>query len=350
MTTKIITEQDVLSALDLVEEPELHASLVNLNMIQNVKVDGDQVSFDLILTTPACPLKKEIEASAREAVLDLGVKDVIINVKAIVPEDPRNKNRESIKIKNILAVASGKGGVGKSTLAVNLAIALGNMGARVGLLDADIYGPNIHTMLGVNHISPPENGKIIPAEAFGIKLISIGLLVDPGQPLIWRGPMLHSAIKQFVMDVQWSELDYLIVDLPPGTGDAQISLSQVIDITAGVIVTLPQKVSVDDARRAANMFKQVSVPVIGVIENMSYLEMPDGSKNAIFGEGGGRSLADELGIPFLGSLPIDPIIREGGDTGKPIVAVFPESTSSKALLEIACKIAAQISQLVSGKE
>jgi ATP-binding protein involved in chromosome partitioning len=342
---KNITDQDVLKALDQVEEPELHASLVSLHMVQNVVVKDNKVSFDLILTTPACPLKKEIEASAREAVMALGVEEVSIQMKSVVREDPRIKNREGLQIKNIVAIASGKGGVGKSTLAVNIAVALGLSGASVGLLDADIYGPNTHTMLGVDRLPPPENGRIIPAEKDGIKLISIGLLADPNQPLIWRGPMLHSAIKQFVMDVAWGELDYLIVDLPPGTGDAQISLSQVIDITAAVIVTLPQSVSVDDARRAANMFKQLSIPVLGVVENMSYLSMPDGTKNAIFGEGGGVRLAGELGVPFLGSIPIDAAIRAGGDEGKPIVGNTRGNESSRLFSELACQIAAGVSQL-----
>jgi ATP-binding protein involved in chromosome partitioning len=340
-----ITIEEVLSALDKVEEPELHDSLVKLHMVQNINIEGDLVSFDLILTTPACPLKKQIEASARQAVMDMGVRDVIINMKSIVPRDVRIKDNENIGISNILAIASGKGGVGKSTIAVNLAIVLGQMGARVGLMDADIYGPNLHTMLGVNQLPTPKDGKIIPAEAHGIKMISIGLMVDPKQPLVWRGPMLHSAIKQFLLEVQWGELDYLIVDLPPGTGDAQISLSQIIKLTAGIIVTLPQKVSVDDARRAAYMFEQVSVPIIGVIENMSYLLMPDGSKNAIFGEGGGMNLANELNVPYLGELPIDPAIRIGGDNGKPITVAIAESASSKVMNEITCRIAAQISML-----
>ena len=340
-----ITEQDVLYALDQVEEPELHASLVSLHMIQNIIVKGDAVSFDLILTTPACPLKSQIEASAREAVMALGIKDVSIQMKSVIREDPRIKNREGLKIKNIIAIASGKGGVGKSTLAVNTAVALGQTGAKVGLLDADIYGPNTHTMLGVDHLPSPENGRIMPAVKNGIKLISIGLLVDPKQPLIWRGPMLHSAIKQFVMDVEWGDLDYLIVDLPPGTGDAQISLSQVIDITAAIIVTLPQNVSVDDARRAANMFKQLNIPLLGVVENMSYLLMPDGSRNAIFGQGGGERLAKELEVPFLGSIPIDPAVREGGDNGKPVIEYNKENGTAQLFLEIACQLAAELSKL-----
>jgi ATP-binding protein involved in chromosome partitioning len=342
---KTITEKDILDALDKVEEPELHASLASLHMIQNIIIDDNQVSFDLILTTPACPLKQQIEASARQAVMDLGVKTVKINLKSVIQEDPRLKNREGLKIKNIVAIASGKGGVGKSTLAVNLAVALSQLGTKVGLMDADIYGPNVHTMLGVDRIPEPKDGRIMPAEKNGIKMISIGLLVDPKQPLVWRGPMLHSAIKQFLLDVEWGELDYLIVDLPPGTGDAQISLSQVIDVTAGVIVTLPQKVSIDDARRAANMFIQLSIPIIGVVENMSYLVMPDGTKNTIFGEGGGRKLAEELAVPLLGELPIDAAIRKGGDSGKPVVEYDKGSESAKTLMDIACQMSAAICKI-----
>ena len=342
---KTITENEVLAALDKVEEPELHDSLVKLHMIQNIKIEEGKIGFDLILTTPACPLKKEIESSARQAVMALGAGEVNINVRSVVPEDTRLKNRENIKIKNIVAIASGKGGVGKSTIAVNLAIALGETGAKVGLMDADIYGPNVHTMLGVNKIPPPRDGKIMPAEAFGLKMISIGLLVDPNQPLVWRGPMLHSAIRQFLMDVDWGELDYLIVDLPPGTGDAQISLSQIVTLTAGVIVTLPQKVSVDDARRAANMFGQLDVPILGVIENMSYLLMPDGTRNHLFGKDGGKKLADELEIPFLGEIPIDPNIRSGGDNGEPIMGVDGDSDSARIINNIACDVASKISLL-----
>jgi ATP-binding protein involved in chromosome partitioning len=343
--TRNITEDDVIKALDQVEEPELHASLVSLHMVQNIVVEEDRVAFDLILTTPACPLKREIEEAARNAVMALGVKEVSIQMKSVIAEDPRIKDRKDLKIKNVIAVASGKGGVGKSTLAVNIAIALSQTGARVGLMDADIYGPNTHTMLGVDKIPSPEKGRIIPAEKYGIKLISIGLLVDPQQPLIWRGPMLHSAIQQFVMDVEWKDLDYLIVDLPPGTGDAQISLSQVIDITAGIIVTLPQKVSVDDARRAARMFEQLSIPIIGVVENMSYLIMPDGDKNRIFGEGGGEKLATEIGVPFLGSIPIDSAIRAGGDSGQPVAQYKKDKDSARMFTDIACQIAAGISRL-----
>lgn len=241
-----------------------------------------------------------------------------------------------------IAVASGKGGVGKSTVAVNLAVALAQRGARVGLLDADIYGPNIPTMMGLETLPPARDNKITPAEAYGVKVISIGFLVKPGQPLIWRGPMLHSAIRQFVQDVNWGEIDYLIVDLPPGTGDASLSVAQTLPLTGGVIVTLPQQVSLDDARRGLEMFRELEVPLFGVVENMSYLELPDGSRMDIFGAGGGERLAREAGIPFIGAVPMDPSVRQGGDSGKPVVISHPESPVTKALSAIADDVLAKI--------
>jgi ATP-binding protein involved in chromosome partitioning len=248
-----------------------------------------------------------------------------------------------LPIRNAIAVASGKGGVGKSTVAVNLAVTLAMKGARVGLLDADIYGPNIPTMMGVDHLPAPKEDRLIPAEAYGVKMMSIGFMVRPGQPLIWRGPMLHTAIRQFLTDVEWGELDYLVIDLPPGTGDAQLSLMQSITLSGGVIVTMPQQVSLDDASRGLAMFNQMKVPVLGVIENMSYLEMPDGTHMDIFGQGGGEALANSFKVPFLGSIPIEPEVRIGGDIGKPIVYTHPESKAAKALVEVTEKLAAQIS-------
>lgn len=241
-----------------------------------------------------------------------------------------------------IAVASGKGGVGKSTVAVNLAVALAQRGARVGLMDADIYGPNIPTMMGLEALPPAQNNKITPAEAYGVKVISIGFLVKPGQPLIWRGPMLHSAINQFVQDVNWGEIDYLVVDLPPGTGDASLSVAQTLPLTGGVIVTLPQQVSLDDARRGLEMFRQLDVPLFGVVENMSYLELPDGSRMDIFGAGGGERLAREAGIPFIGAVPMDPSVRQGGDSGKPVVLAYPDSPVAKALVAVADDVVAKI--------
>jgi ATP-binding protein involved in chromosome partitioning len=237
-----------------------------------------------------------------------------------------------------IAVASGKGGVGKSTVAVNLAVTLARQGKRVGLLDADIYGPNVPTMMGVEAMPEPENEKLIPAEAYDIKIMSIGFMVPPGQPLIWRGPMLHSAIRQFITDVEWGELDYLIVDLPPGTGDAQLSLAQTLTLSGGIIVTLPQQVSLEDARRGLEMFRSMNVPILGVVENMSYLELADGTRMDIFGQGGGRQLAEASGVPFLIEIPMDPEVRQGGDEGKPIVIAKPDSAVSHAFVELVEKL------------
>jgi ATP-binding protein involved in chromosome partitioning len=246
-------------------------------------------------------------------------------------------------IRNAIAVGSGKGGVGKSTVSVNIAVALAQSGARVGLMDADIYGPNIPTMLGVDRLPPPQGQRLIPAQAYGMKMISMGLLVKPGQPLIWRGPMLNSAIRQFLGDVEWGELDYLIVDLPPGTGDASLSLAQALPLSGAVIVTLPQLVSLEDASRGLNMFRTLEVPILGVVENMSYLDLPDGTRMDIFGSGGGEQLAQAAEVNFLGKVPMDQNVRIGGDSGKPILVSYPDSPVAISLREIAQKIAAQVS-------
>ena len=344
MMVESVTRDQVLAALGKVEEPELHRDLVSLNMIENLEIIGDRVSFTIVLTTPACPLKSRIENEARAAVLSLsGVKTVDIKMDSRVPNDGRSRGLMQLPIRNAVAIASGKGGVGKSTVAVNVAVALAEAGARVGLLDADIYGPNIPTMMGVDKLPPPTTEKLIPAEAYCVKLMSIGFLVKPDQPLIWRGPMLHSAIRQFLSDVEWGELDYLIVDLPPGTGDAALSLTQSLPLSGGVIVTLPQQVSLEDARRGMEMFRQLSVPILGVVENMSYLELPDGSRLDIFGTGGGQRLAEEGNVPFLGTIPIDANVRTGGDNGRPVIVEYPKSPVSIALRGIAEVIAAKIS-------
>ena len=342
MTT--ITKEAVLNALSKVQEPELHQDLVTLNMIRELDINGDQVSFTVMLTTPACPLRTQIEKESRQAVMTIeGVKSVSIKMDSDVPNDGRMRGLVNMPIRNAIAVGSGKGGVGKSTVAVNIAVALAKTGARVGLMDADIYGPNTPTMLGVDRLPPPQGPRLIPAEAHGIKMISMGLLVKPGQPLIWRGPMLNSAIRQFLSDVEWGELDYLIVDLPPGTGDAALSLAQALPLSGAVIVTLPQLVSLEDAGRGLNMFRTLEVPILGIIENMSYLELPDGTRMDIFGTGGGERLAQATEANFLGKVPMDQNVRIGGDTGKPIVVSYPESPVAVALTEIAQKIAAQVS-------
>jgi len=344
MTTELVSKEKILEALSQVQEPELHRDLVSLNMIQDLEIKGDVVRFKIILTTPACPLKSKIESDARSAVLSVpGVKRVEINLDSNVPNDGRSRGLMQLPIRNAVAIASGKGGVGKSTVAVNVAVALAQAGARVGLLDADIYGPNIPTMMGVDRLPPPTKEKLIPAEAYGVKIMSIGFLVKPDQPLIWRGPMLHSAIRQFLSDVEWGELDYLIVDLPPGTGDAALSLTQSLPLSGGVIVTLPQQVSLEDARRGMEMFRQLNVPILGVIENMSYLELPDGSRMDIFGTGGGEQLAKEGGVPFLGMIPIDAKVRTGGDSGRPVIVEDPNSPAANSLRGVAEVIAAKIS-------
>lgn len=345
MTNHNYTSQEaVLAALSKVQEPELHKDLVTLNMIRDLKINGNQVSFTVVLTTPACPMRSRIEREAREAVMAVpGVSSVEIQMDANVPSDGRSRGMLDLPIRNAIAVGSGKGGVGKSTVAVNIAVVLAQSGARVGLLDADIYGPNVPTMMGVERLPQPVGQKLVPAEAHGVKLMSIGFLVKPDQPLIWRGPMLHSAIRQFLTDVAWGELDYLIVDLPPGTGDAALSLAQSLPLSGSVIVTLPQQVSLEDARRGLEMFRQLEVNVFGVVENMSYLELPDGTRMDIFGGGGGQKLADAAGIPFIGGIPMDPNVRTGGDNGVPVVISNPDSPVSKALREIAENIAAKVS-------
>jgi ATP-binding protein involved in chromosome partitioning len=343
------TKETILKALGTVQEPDLGQDLVTLNMIRNLEVDGDKVSFSVMLTTPACPLKGKIEADCRNALKTVeGIGSVDIKMDSDVPNDGRMRGLVNTPIRNAIAIGSGKGGVGKSTVSVNVAVALAKTGARVGLMDADIYGPNTPTMLGVEKLPPPNGPRIIPAEAYGVKMVSMGLLVKPGQPLIWRGPMLNSAIRQFLGDVEWGELDYLIVDLPPGTGDAALSLAQALPLSGAVIVTLPQLVSLEDAGRGLNMFKTLEVPILGVVENMSYLEMPDGSKMDLFGAGGGEKLAQATDTAFLGQVPIDQNVRIGGDTGKPIVDSHPDSPVAKALTDISMKIAQKVSVAALG--
>jgi len=339
-----ISEEVVLRALGNVEEPELHRDLVSLGMVRDLLIEDGRVGFTVMLTTPACPLRGKIEREAREAVAAIpGVTDVVVRLDSNVPLDGRSRGTLGRPIRNAVAIASGKGGVGKTTVAVNVAVALARAGARVGLLDADIYGPNVPMMMGVDRMPAPDGGRMVPPEAYGVRVMSIGFLVPSGQPLIWRGPMLHSAIRQFIADVDWGELDYLIADLPPGTGDAQLSLSQSLPLSGGVIVTLPQQVSLEDARRGLEAFRAMEVPVLGVVENMSYLTLPGGERMDVFGQGGGEKLAREAGVPFIGAIPMDPHVRVSGDAGVPIVVAHPESEVSQALVAIAEDIAAKVS-------
>ena len=339
------TEGQVMEALSHVIEPELHKDLVSLNMIRDVQIDGSVVDFTVMLTTPACPMKKQIEDEARAAVMTVpGVKTVNVSFDANVPEDRRLQSKMDIGVKNAIAVASGKGGVGKSTIATNLALALAQSGARVGLLDADIYGPNIPLMMGVHERPRSSNDRILPPEGYGVKLMSMGFLVEEGTPIIWRGPMIHSALRQFLSDVDWGGLDYLVVDLPPGTGDASLSLVQSLTLTGTIIVTTPQDVALADVVKGIAMFKHLEVPVLGVVENMSYFVCEHcGERTEIFSHGGGEAVAKRMNVPFLGEVPIDPVIRVGGDSGQPVVIAEPESASAVAIREIAAKVAAAIS-------
>ena len=339
-----VTQAQVLQALSTVQEPELHRDLVTLDMVKDLKIDGGQVSLTVMLTTPACPLKGVMERDIRAALGQLpAITAVQVNWDARVSPNNRLAGQLQMPAKNVVAIASGKGGVGKSTVAVNVAVALARSGAKVGLLDADIYGPNTPMMLGVSYKPVQANGKLVPARAHGIELFSMGFLVKDEQPIIWRGPMLDKAIRQFLGDVGWGDLDYLIVDMPPGTGDAQLTVSQAFSLAGGVIDTLPQAVSQADARRGLEGFRQMEVPILGVVENMSYLALPDGSRMDVFGQGGGQKLAELAGVPFIGEVPMDPQVRIGSDSGVPVVVSHPDSPVAQALVAVAKDIAAKVS-------
>lgn len=331
-----------MKALENVQEPDLGKDLVTLNMVKDISVEGNNVSFTVVLTTPACPLKDHIKNACINAVQLLVDKNAIVSVNFTSNTTSLRKDNDVLKdVKNIIAVVSGKGGVGKSTVSANLALALAASGAKVGLMDADIYGPSVHIMFGVRGERPvmrdvDGKGKIVPLDRYGIKLMSIGLLVDEKQAVVWRGPMVSSAIRQFVSDVDWGELDYLIIDMPPGTGDIHLTVVQTIPVTGAIIVTTPQLVALADAKKGIAMFSQaqVKVPVIGLVENMSYFtpaELPD-NKYFIFGKGGGKKLAEEFDIPFLGEIPLIQSIREGGDEGVPVM-ISDDPVSRKAFME-----------------
>ncbi|MGF1588355.1 MAG: Mrp/NBP35 family ATP-binding protein [Pleurocapsa sp.] len=348
----MLDTQSILEVLRPVQDPELHKSLVELNMIRNVTVDGGKVNFTLVLTTPACPLREFIVEDCQTAVKKLpGVETVEVEVTAETPQQKSLPDRTSVPgIKNIIAISSGKGGVGKSSVAANVAVALAAKGAKVGLLDADIYGPNAPNMFGLSDakiaVKQGSSGEILePAFNHGVKLVSMAFLIDPDQPVIWRGPMLNGIIRQFLYQVEWGELDYLIVDMPPGTGDAQLTMAQAVPMAGAVIVTTPQTVSLIDARRGLKMFQQLGVNLLGIVENMSYFIPPDQPEKSydLFGSGGGERTARELDIPLLGCVPLEIALREGGDNGIPIVVAQPESASAKALVAIAEQIAAKVS-------
>lgn len=340
-----VVEEQVLNALRRVQDPDLHKDLVSLGLIKGLKIDGSKVSVTVELTTPACPLKGKIKSDVEAAVREVdGVRDIEVEMTANVRPTLAPGKSMIQGIKNVLSVASGKGGVGKSTVSVNLAVALAKEGASVGLMDADIYGPNVPLMMGLSGKPQIQSNKMIPFERYGVRVMSMGFLVPEDQAVIWRGPMLHGAIQQFLGDVLWGDLDYLIVDLPPGTGDVQLSLSQAVPMTGALFVTTPQAVSLQDVRKGIAMFQKVKVPILGLVENMSYFLCPHcGDRTDIFSHGGGERAAQALGIKFLGSLPIDTGVREGGDSGKPIVMERPESDFSQKFILIAQALAAQVS-------
>lgn len=325
-----MTESDILKALSNVQEPDLGQDLVTLNMVKDIVIEGNNVSFTVVLTTPACPMKDMMQTACINAVKILVNKEAVVKVNFTANTSSNRKDSQMTLpgVKNIIAVVSGKGGVGKSTVAANLALALSKGGASVGLMDADIYGPSVPMMFGVRGQRPmmrevDGKGIIIPLEKHGIKLMSIGLLVDEKNAVVWRGPMVSSAIRQFVTDVEWGELDYLVIDMPPGTGDIHLSLMQLVPVTGVVIVTTPQNVALADAKKGIAMFgqAQIKVPIIGLVENMAYFtpaELPD-KKYYIFGKEGGRKLAEEYELPFLGQIPLVQSIREGGDEGIPAI-------------------------------
>src|SRR5687767_13120321 len=342
-----VTEELVLTALRQIEDPDLHKDIVTLGFIKDLKIEGGAVSFRIVLTTPACPVKAEMESAAKELVGGLpGVSSVAVTMDAEVPKGRGFGDKIAVEgVRNIIAVSSGKGGVGKSTVAVNLAVSLALDGARVGLMDADVYGPNVPIMLGASDARPEVDvNKLVPIEAFGVKFMSMALLQPGDKPMIVRGPILHGLVKQLLSDVNWGELDYLIVDMPPGTGDVQLSLAQLVPVQGAVLVTTPQEVSLSDVRRAVKMFEQVNVPVLGVIENMSYFIAPDtGNRYEIFGRGGGQKLCAEYNLNFLGEVPLGMEVREGGDKGVPVVVSFPDSPQSAAFRHVAEEVARQIS-------
>ncbi|MGH2469415.1 MAG: Mrp/NBP35 family ATP-binding protein, partial [Chloroflexota bacterium] len=342
-----VSEEAVLAALRAVQDPDLHRDLVSLNMIRDLTIREGAVSFRIVLTTPACPLKGEMERAARAAAAAVaGVTSVSIRLDSEVPKGAQMSGKQSIPgVKNIIASASGKGGVGKSTVAVNVALALAESGAQVGIVDCDVYGPNIPMMMGVQGLPPSGGDKITPALAYGVKVMSIGFLVPQEKPVVWRGPMVSGLIKQFLYDVAWGELDYLVVDLPPGTGDAQLTLAQLIPMSGAIITVTPQPVATHDGVKGMMMFKQLEVPILGIVENMSYFVCPCGCNHRtdIFGHGGGRALAEHYEVRFLGEVPLDLAIRTGGDTGRPVLIEQPTSPEAEALRHVATQVASQVS-------
>ncbi|HET9327190.1 MAG TPA: Mrp/NBP35 family ATP-binding protein [Candidatus Eisenbacteria bacterium] len=352
MTDRLVSEgtasrEDVLKALSTVQDPDLHRDLVTLGMIEDLTVTDGRAAFTLVLTTAACPLKDQIEGDCRAAVEKLpGIRQVEIRTTSRVRKSaaPGSDRKEIPGVAHVLAIGSGKGGVGKSTVAANLAAALAQAGAKVGLLDGDIYGPNLPRMLGVHKQPSQRDGKIVPVEAWGLRFLSMGLLVSEGEAVVWRGPMLHGAIKSFLHDVDWGELDYLLVDLPPGTGDVQLSLVQQTHVAGAVVVTTPSAVAIEDGVKAVSMFEKLQVPILGVIENMSHFVCTHcGTRHDIFDTGKTEARFLALGVPYLGGIPLDPGVRAAGDEGRPVVVAEPERETARALTQIAGHLARRVS-------
>jgi ATP-binding protein involved in chromosome partitioning len=345
-----LNEAAVLDALRPIIDPDFGKSIVDLGFVKGVRIDGGRVSFTIELTTPACPVKEEFQRAARERVLALpGVREVDVTMTAETRGRAAAQPQAEVLpgVRNTIAVASGKGGVGKSTVAINLALALQQSGAKVGVMDADVYGPSLPLLTGVHGRPRAEERRIIPHVAAGLKLMSMGFFLNENSPVIWRGPMVHGLIRQFLTDVEWGELDYLVVDMPPGTGDAALTLTQQAPLAGAVIVTTANELSLIDARKGLLMFEKVQVPVLGVIENMSYFTPPDlpDRKYYIFGQGGGRRIAAELGVEFLGEVPIDPRVVEGGDKGRPILLDAPDAPAAQAFRAIAGRVARRLAVL-----
>ncbi|MBI3295712.1 MAG: Mrp/NBP35 family ATP-binding protein [Deltaproteobacteria bacterium] len=346
-----VSEKQVLKVLGEVLDPDLKKDIVSLGFVKNLAVKGGDIQFDVELTTPACPVKEELKAECEKKVGALeGVKSVSVNMTANVRKStPQGTAPGRISlpgVKNVVAVASGKGGVGKSTVTINLAVALAQAGAKVGILDADIYGPSVPLMMGATEKPMNQDGRIHPVEKNGIKIMSMGFLAKDGQPVIWRGPMVHGVLQQFLSQVEWGDLDYLLIDMPPGTGDAQLTISQTAPLSGAIIVTTPQEVSLIDARKGLMMFRNVSVPILGVIENMASFSCPHCKEiSHIFRHGGGNRIAEEMKAPLLGSIPIDPLVADSGDLGAPIVATHPDSAVGMRYKRLAGDVAAQLSVL-----
>lgn len=342
-----VTKEEVLQALSVVKDPDLGRDLVTLGMIENINIDPlGKVNFTIVLTTPACPVKEQLKQQSESVVSAIpGVREVTAEVTSRVRNGTMTQREGIPGVRNTIAVGSGKGGVGKSTVAVNLALALARDGARVGLLDADVYGPNVPMMMGTS--AKPQQGpndKIRPIETLGIKLISMGFFVDADTPVIWRGPMLAKLLTQFMYDVEWGELDYLVMDMPPGTGDVQLTTAQSLPLTGSLIVSTPQDVALLDAGKALMMFKKLNVPVLGIVENMSTFVCPHcGDTTDLFGHGGAQAAAVRYGVPFLGEIPLHLRIREGGDNGRPVVAAEPDSPEAQTFMNVARNVAAQVS-------